>query len=247
MAVPFTIDFTAPGSAGNLNATTVMRTLDPTGWPNSIRLTWLPLPTAPENIDRIEIWLSDGVDVKRILRFTDPALTTYTYSFPRSGKISEFTIYQFLKDGTVGLWGIDTQSVSFPYIHIVSVTDPASLRLPVQYWPSQRESLTQTQEWQLPAGGTEYIELAGSLRGKEFVIQGQLIDAQDGSGVTAEDIAEMFRNLWTKRHIWCYRNPRGHKLFVRPMGNAGLSHEKGSVRYLLDVSVRTVAHTEGAV
>jgi hypothetical protein len=250
MAIPFTIDFTAPGATGNLTLAAITRTLDPTGYPNAIRLTWLPVTTAPENIDRIEIWMSDSQDTRRIARFTNPAVTTYVYHFPRSGDNTEYYIIQFLKSGTnvlTGLWGIASMTLSFPFIHLASVKSPATLRLPIQYWTNQQETLTQTQDWQLPAGGTEYIEVSGSLRGTEFAVTGQLIDAQDASGITAEQLAAMFRAMFKTRDIFCYRNPRGHKLFIRPLGNPTLPHLPGTIRYTLSFNVRTVAYTEGVI
>lgn len=250
MPVPFTIDFTAPTASGNLTLAAITRTLDPVGYPNSVRLTWVAIPSAPENVDRIEIWMSDSYESKRIARFTDPAVTTYVYHFPRSGDVVEYQIIQFLKSGAsilTGLWGISTMTLTFPFIHLASVVSPATLRLPIRYWTSQQETLTQTQEWQLPAGGTEYIEVSGSLRGKEFSVSGQLIDQQDGSGITAEQLARMFRDMFKTRDIFCYRNPRGHKEFIRPLGNPTLPHLPGTVRYTLSFNVRTVAYAEGAL
>jgi hypothetical protein len=250
MPVPFVVDFTAPSASGNLTLAAITRTLDPVGYPNTVRLTWNAIPEAPENVDRVEIWMSDSIETKRIARFTDPAVTSYVYHFPRSGSSTEYYIIEFIKSGSAiltGLWGIASMTVVFPFIHLASVKSPATLRLPIQYWTSQQETLTQTQEWQLPAGGTEYIEVSGSLRGAEFAVTGQLIDAQDGSGITAEQLAKMFRDMFKTRDIFCYRNPRGHKHFIRPLGNVTLPHLPGTVRYTMSFNVRTVAYTEGVV
>jgi hypothetical protein len=84
MAVPFTIDFTAPNAPTNVNAAPVTLLRAPEA--DAVQITWTPVSTAPENLVRQELWMNDGVDWTRIAYWTDPAVASYTYPFPRSGK-----------------------------------------------------------------------------------------------------------------------------------------------------------------
>ena len=248
MPVPFTIDFTAPGATGNLVATTLLQLYDHPSFPSSVRLTWNPIETAPENVEKIEIWAIDSYGATRIARFTDPAVSAFTYHYPRSAQNTTYQVIQFIRSGgniLVGLWGQASATVTLTILSIVSVSSPVSLRVAVDAWPTFREKLTQSQEWSVPAGGSDYVEQAGSLRGRDLSLSGQLYDRADGSNVTAQDTRAALSALFDTRDITCVRDPRGNKWFARFMGDIDLDYGKGGVRYNATWSMRRVAHAEG--
>jgi hypothetical protein len=249
MPVPFTIDFTAPGVASNVTLATLAQLFDVPGYPSSVRLTWSTIPTAPENIDRIEIWALDDVQVTRIARFTDPAVSQFTYHYPRSGKNTTYQIFQFVKGAsgavTAGLWAQVAAQITLPYISMVNTAAPISRRVVFDAWDSFRERLLQTQEWQIPAGGSNYIELAGSLRGRDLPMSASLYDRADG--VTAQQLKSAFTTLFDTRDPICVRHPRGDKWFSRFNGDAEVDYLPGGVRYRLSWTMRRIAYTEGAV
>jgi hypothetical protein len=245
MAVPFTIDFTAPNAPTNVNAAPVTLLRAPEA--DAVQITWTPVSTAPENLVRQELWMNDGVDWTRIAYWTDPAVASYTYPFPRSGKNILYQLNQIVRSGSntlTGLWGSDTAQVNLAHLSLVSVKAPQTRRVSIRAWPSQRRTFTQNQDWHYPAGGTNPIELPGSLRGRDWSLSGQLYDREDG--VTAEQTMEDFVTLFDTYDIFCLRDPRGSKDFCRFNGNPTDNFGKGGVRHELDFQVRKVAYVEGA-
>ncbi len=246
MATPFTINFTAPAAPTNVTATPVTLLRAPE--PDAVQITWTAVSTAPENLVRQELWANDGVSWTRIAYWTDPAVTSYTYPFPRSGKNILYQLNQVVNvagGGTqTGLWGSATATVNLTHISLVSVKSPQTLRVSIKAWPSQRVTLTQTQDWHTPAGGTDMKELPGSIRSREISLSGQLYDRSDG--VTAEQTWQDFQDLFDTNDIFCVRDPRGGKWFSRFLGNPSSTYGKGGVRHELDFVVRRVSYTEGA-
>jgi hypothetical protein len=116
------------------------------------------------------------------------------------------------------------------------------------------------QQWHIPAGGSDYIEVSTQHRGRDLSWSGQLFNRQDESGVTADEDVQRFRDLFDGVYdsardaydadVLCARDPRGGKHFVRFNGNPTITYEKGGdggVRYTLTFGLRRVAYTEGAV
>jgi hypothetical protein len=251
MANAFTIDFTAPAAVTNLTA--IPYTLLRAPEPDAVFISWLPVATAPENLIRQELWMTDGTTGPDGLAiwtklgwWTDPSVRTYLYPYPASNKNVLYQINQVVRSGAstlTGLWGNDAAQVTLNHISLVSVLAPQTRRVAIMAWPTERETLVQEQDWHVPAGGTNYIELPGSLRGREVNMSGQLFDRPDG--VTAEQTMQDFRNLFDTKDIFCARDPRGGKWFARFLGNPTSNYGKGGVRHELDFNIRRVAFVEG--
>lgn len=246
MPVPFDVDFTSPGSSTNLTAATSLMSGDPPSQPSAVALTWLALPVAPENLLRAELWAIDGVAVTRILTFTDPAITSYIYPFPRSRQTTEYRIIQWLADGRTGLWGTDSEIVTMDYVSLVSTINPTTKRVILQARTSESEEWTQTQDWHIPAGGDNYKEIAGSLRGLDIPVTAQMFDRIDGSGVTSEVTKTRLRTIFdAKTETICLRNYRGLKAFGKINGNVSVPYVYGANRYNVSFSFRRTSFTEG--
>jgi hypothetical protein len=243
----FTVTFVAPPVPGNVQAVPV--TVGDESAPTAVLISWDAVSTSPENLESIEIWMRDSRDDKRIARFTDPGATAFLYHYPREGEIVEYRVRQRVRSGsnvTDGLFGTAETQINLDRISLISVNNPYGERLYLQAWSSQRINLLQEQNWQVPAGGTDYVEIPGLLRGREIVVSLQFFDAQDGSGRTAEDDLEMLYTMFDGRDILCLRDARRGKWFGRISGNPSVAYGKGGVRATADITLRRVAFDEGA-
>lgn len=247
MPVPFTIDFTAPNAATSLTATPVTVSPDPST--AAVDLAWGGISTSPENTERIEIWAeetnNEGVVVNnRVAYFTNPAIASFRWHFPRSGIATTYRVIQVVRSGGStlnGLWATVVQTVTFPFLSLVSVKRPLTHRIPIRYWTTQRESLLQSQEWQLPAGGANFVEQTGSLAGAEFPLTFQFIEE---TGLTAEQQMQLVRLVFYGKDTMGFRDPRGHKHFGRFNGNVSADYGKGGVRYSGDFTFRRTSYAE---
>jgi hypothetical protein len=251
MAVtPFTIDFTSPAAPTSLTVTPLAVSYDPSGSFSLHRLTWLPVSTAPENIDKIEVWTIDAYDTKRVAWFTDPAVVTFDYYFPRFGIPIEYQIHQIVKvagGGTqVGLWANVTNNIlTNRCLSIISVINPLAKRVSFEAWGDFSEGLLQTQEWQIPAGGQDYFEVAGSLRGRDMNLAVEVADRQDGVTALQQKIAleTLFDTI--PPETCCLRHPRGGKWFGRFSGNWNIPYVYGGSRYKASGGFRRTSFREG--
>jgi hypothetical protein len=242
MSTPFSIDFTAPAAPTSLTLTPVTVGLDPSA--AALDLAWTPVSTAPENLYRIEVWANDGDGWILVAWFSDPAVTTFRYHFPRSGVDTTYRVLQRVWSGSnllTGLWAEAHVILSFPFISLVSVKFPETRRVPIRYWPNQQEQWAQTQDWHIPAGGTHYVEMAGSLRNDDVSLSAQFIDEV---GRTAEQCYLALKGLFRVTDPFAVRDPRGHKWFARFSGNPSMDYGKGGVRYSTTFNVRQIAHVE---
>lgn len=248
MAIPFEVDFTAPDSTDNMTAVQHAMTGDPSGKGSAIRLTWEAVPTAPENIRAIDLWLVDPFEQKRILTVTDPAITQYDYPFPRANVQSEFYLIQYIQSGQdilSGLWAQEMVTPVIDYLSIVSVVNPTTRRIITPAWASESEELTQEQSWHIPAGGTNYKEIGGTLRGRDMQASLQLFDRQDGSGITADQQWTTLKSIFDTRDTICFRDARANKLFGKILGNVRADFGKGGLRYTVPITLRRTSYTEG--
>jgi hypothetical protein len=244
MSTPFTIDYTSPGAPSNLVVTPV--TVSPDPGTAAADLTWTGVSTSPENLERIEIWVNDQ-DEGWILAqwFTDPGVNFFRYHYPRSGVATTYRVLERVFSGSnvlTGLWAEEAATVTFPFISFVSVRFPNTRRAHTRYWPNQRESRGQSQDWHVPAGGRNYVEFAGSLRSTDLSLSAQYIDESGGS--TAEAQKRALDALFDVTDPICVRDPRGHKWFTRFNGSLNWEYGKGGVRYSADFSMRKITHTE---
>jgi hypothetical protein len=244
MSTPFTISFTAPNAPSNLTLTPV--TVSPDPGVAAVDLKWTAVGTAPENLERIEIWVNDykyGWILAQY--FTDPSVTTWRYHYPRSGKATTYRVLQRVRSGSstlTGLWAEATTTVTFPFISLVSIQFPNTRRASAKYWPNQSEQRLQTQDWHLPAGGSKYVEFTGSLRSSDLSLSAQYMD--ETGGPTAEAQKEALDALFDVTDPVCVRDPRGHKTFARFSGGYTWDFLKGTVRYATSFTMREIAHTE---
>jgi hypothetical protein len=244
MPVPFTIDFTAPNAPTNVVATPLKLLRAPEF--DAAQITWSPVTTPPENLLRQELWMNDGVDWTRIGYWSDPAVKSFVYPFPRSRKSILYQINQIVRVGAAtqtGLWGADDLTVTLNHLSLVSIREPQTIRFAASAWESQRVAFKQAQDWHFPAGGRDPVEMPGSLSNREVSISPQLYDRVDG--VTAEQSYLDFETLFDSKHIFCLRDPRGNKWFSRFLGDPTDTFGKGGVRHNFDIQVRRVAYQEG--
>lgn len=249
MAIPFTIDFTAPGAPSNLTVTPLEQSFDFPGEPSIHRLTWLPIGTSPENLFSLEIWTTDAIGGdQRIAVFSDPAVTTFDYHFPRTNKAIQYRIFQRIRAGatiTTGLFATTTATLTNRGLILASVISPVAHRINLYAIGGFVEGLLQTQEWQIPAGGQNYYEIAGSLRGRDMSWNCDLFTRYDG--VTAEQHKLALETIFDAipPETCCLRHPRGFKWFGRINGNISLPYVYGGERYTGSISFRRTSFREG--
>lgn len=247
MAIPFDVDFTAPGSASSVTVTPEAMLFDPPSQPSAVRIEWTPLDMAPEDIYKVELWAIDSYETTRILRFTDPAVTNYLYPFPRSRDETEYRIVVWVgddEDYQTGLWGVDQHTHVMDYISLVAVEAPETERAIMQARDDFGETWTQEQTFQIPAGGLNYKELPGSLAGMDHSVSVQLFTRIDGSGVTIEQTKAAMWEIFRKKRTACLRHDRGAKSFGRINGNISWRYEyNGTISGSFDF--RRTSYTEG--
>jgi hypothetical protein len=249
-ATPFTIDFTSPAAPTALAVTPLAFSFDPAANYSSHRLTWVPVSTAPENIARIEIWSIDVYQTTRIAWFTDPSVATFDYHFPRFSTPIEYQIHQIVRaagGGTLtGLWGnIAGNTIANRCLSIVSVINPVAHRITFEAWSDFGEQLTQSQEWQIPAGGQNYFEVGGSLRGRDMNLSVMMHNRSDGVTALQEKIALETIFDAIPPETMCLRHPRGGKWFGRFNGNWSLPYIYGGERYSASGGFRRTSFKEG--
>lgn len=250
-SIPFTIDFTSPAAPTSLAVANTALNFDPTGQYSAHTLTWTPVSTAPENILRIEVWTTDAYEAKRIAWFTEPAVTSFIYYFPRFNTSITYQILQIVKGPggitQVGLWATLTTSLLNNCLSFVSVLNPVSHRVSFQAWTDFTESLLQSQEWQIPAGGQDYFEVGGSLRGRDINLGVELADRQDGSGITALAHKISLEQLFDAipPETVCLRHQRGGKWFGRFNGNWNVPYIYGNGRFRASGTFRRTSFKEG--
>jgi hypothetical protein len=248
---PFTIDFTSPAAPSNLVVANTLMARDNLNSPTAHTLTWTPVTTAPENLDGVEIWTIDAYDQKRIARFSDPAITSYIYPHPRANIPVQYQIHELVRSGgntLTGLWASTTITLPMRTLTLVSTLNPTAHRIAVDAWTDFVEDLTQTQEWQIPAGGQDYFEIAGSLRGSDGSTTLQIFDREDGSGVTGAQLLDDFKTLFRiiPPETISLRDPRGNKWFGRFSGNARITYLKKTNRTSIDIGFRQTNFVEGS-
>lgn len=249
--VPFSIDFTAPGVVGNLSAVGHSYTGDFTGQPSGVDLSWLAVNTSPENVVAIEIWMLDSVEARKIASFTDPSVLTYTYPFPRAGETIEYRIYQRVRVGSaiqVGLWGSITYGNQMRYISLVSVVNPTARRVVARAFDSLSTTLMQEQQFQIPAGGKDYKELSGSIRGRSASVTLQFDDGvrdADGVSQTAKTARAMFEAMFDSNDTLCLRNGDGEKYFGKIEGNVTFSRKNMRSAWTVPIVLRRTSYSEG--
>lgn len=245
--VNFTVTFSAPPVPGNVTAVPVAVGTETDM--AAVLISWDPVSTSPENLHSIEVWADDGETDTRIATFTDAGATFFLYHYPRDGVTTEYRVRQRVRDGaniTDGLFGTTETQVNLNRISIISVVSPYTRRLYLPAWSSQRITLLQEQNWQVPAGATDYVEIPGLLRGRDVAFTFQTYNSQDGSGRSAEDDADMFFAMFDSRDTLCIRDARRGKWFGRINGSPSVSYQKGGVRAAIDVTFRRTSYDEGA-
>lgn len=249
--VPFSVNFTAPGVAGNLNVVGHSYAGDFTNQPSGVDLTWLPVNTSPENVQAVEIWMIDSVEARKIASFTDPSVVTYTYPFPRAGDTIEYRIYQRVLvagNSQIGLWGTDTYGTNMNYISLVSVVSPAVRRGVWRGMSAMSTTLLQEQQFQIPAGGADYKELSGSIRGRSISVTLDFDDAirsADGVTLTAKQLRAAFEAMFDSNDTLCARNGDGEKYFGKIEGNPTFSRKYGRGAWTLPLTLRRTSYSEG--
>lgn len=248
-ATPFRIDFTAPSAPSNITVTNTIMPFDPAGKASSHNIVWVPVSTAPEDIDKIEVWTIDAYEARRIAWFSDPAVTSFLYHFPRLNTNIQYQIHQIVKQpggGTqIGLWGALTgQLATHPNLSLVSVINPSAHRVGFDAWDEFGESYLQNQEWQIPAGGQNYFEIAGSLRGRDMNLN---VHMEDRTGITALQTKLALEQLFDSipPETMCLRHPRGGKWFGRYNGNISVPYVYGGSRYRASFGFRRTSFQEG--
>lgn len=251
----FSVSFTAPAAPTGFTATPYK--LDGDVENSGVYLSWDAIGDAPETLMALEIWIDEGTGRKRVAQFNHPGVTSFFYPFPKSGVDVEYLLRKVLRNPTrEGLFAQAFARIDLTTITLVSVLSPTTRRVAMQAWNPTRETLSQFQEWAVPAGGTDYVEQPGQLRGQDFTVSARLFDRQDGTSITAEylmaklrDLFEGIRDPVTGRitaDILCLRDPRGNKIFGRYLGNLTATHQKGGVRYDVEFGFRRLSYTEGA-
>lgn len=246
---PFTISFTSPSAPSNLAVANTVMGFDPAGKASSHTLTWIPVSTAPENIDKIEVWTIDAYESRRVAWFSDPAVTSFVYHFPRLNTAIQYQIRQVVKKsggGTqVGLWGtLSGQLATSPVLSLVSVINATAHRVGFDAWDEFGESYLQNQEWQIPAGGQNYFEIAGSLRGRDMNLA---VHMEDRTSKTALQTKLALETLFDSipPETMCLRHPRGGKWFGRFNGNISVPYVYGGSRYRASFGFRRTSYKEG--
>jgi len=248
--VPFTVDFTAPGALSSLTATNTSLAFDPPGTGSTHSLIWTPVTTAPENLIRIEVWSEDAFEARKVAQFTDPAVTSLLYYFPRVGIPITYKVFQIIRSGAATLIGLSAQATitaTSKCLSLVSVVNPVAHRIALQAWSDFGETLQQNQEWGIPAGGQDYFEVGGSLRGTDINIAAELFNRTDGSGITALDeklaLEALFKAI--PPETVCLRHPRGGKWFGRFNGSWSFPYIYGGERYRASGGFRKTSFVEG--
>lgn len=248
MAIPFDVDFTSPGAATSLTITPEAMLYDPPSNPSALRIEWDSITTPPEDLYKAELWAIDSTTVTRILRFTDPAVDSYLYPYPRS---KDETLYRLIiwvgSSGNylTGLWGSDEYTHIMRYTSLVSVENPETNRVILQAIDDFSETRTQEQTFQVPAGGRNYRVLPGSLKGVDATISGRMFDRIDGSGVTQMATKNAFDALFDSGETFCLRQERGFKGFGVLNGSATLRYDYGGETISLSAGFRRTSYTEG--
>jgi hypothetical protein len=249
--VTFSVDFTAPGVLGNLTAAGHSYAGDFTNQPSGVDLTWLPVNTSPENVQAIELWMIDSHEARKIASFTDPSIVTYTYPFPRAGETIEYRIYQRVLVGgqsQIGLWGSDTFGTDMNYISLVSVANPTVRRVVSRGMSAMSTTLLQEQQFQVPAGGADYKELSGSIRGRSISVTLDFDDAirsADGVTLTAKEQRAAFEAMFDSFDTLCARNGDGEKYFGKIEGNPTFSRKYGRGAWTVPFTLRRTSYSEG--
>jgi hypothetical protein len=193
----------------------------------------------------------DSVEARKIASFTDPSVVTYTYPFPRAGETIEYRIYQrVLVSGQsqIGLWGTDTFGTNMNYVSLVSVVSPSVRRVVSRGMSAMSTTLMQEQQFQVPAGGADYKELSGSIRGRQIAVTLDFDDsirAADGVTLTAKQQRAAFEALFDSNDTICARNSDGEKYFGKIEGNPSFSRKYGRGAWTVPVTLRRTSYSEG--
>jgi len=120
----------------------------------------------------------------------------------------------------------------------------------MKYYSDRSITLTAEQTWHTPAGGNDYVEIPGTLRGRDMTMTWQIANEIDQAGLGPEDYLRRFMNLWETadgrpvNDVMQWRDGRGRVYYVRWNGSPVIrDNTRGPAKYTVTFALRRVAYT----
>lgn len=247
--VPFSVSYTEPAPVENLVAAEL--TLAEDDEPTAIQLSWDAVDTSPEMLISMDIYRSStkygdemlasitgGVDPGQYIDFTPSSGIEYTY-----------TVHQRVQQGSDNRRGENATVImrtSFSGAVLQQVGSESSERVTMRFWTSADETFTQLQNFVIPMGGSDYVQMASASDGRDFTLTWQVVDAAkyDGaSGISALRWKEKFESLFSNRGVMNFRDATGNNAYVLFNGNPTIRRlNRGASLYTINVPLRRVMY-----